>query len=305
MTKSEKSLIFILVFMLVFIFFFWRDHIDLQKDLVIKNEQQVLNEINLKNKLTQLSSEIEELKLSASAISIYNISANKKIYGKNDNQKLPLASLSKTMTVIVALESNPKKEILISKEALKQEGVYGLSENEIWNFYDLAKFTLISSSNDSAYALAEGDTDFIKKMNDKAQEIGMVSTEFKNVTGLDIDMQNAGNYGTAIDANKLAIYAFKRYPLIFRDTSLKEEVFKSKSGFIYQIQNTNISISRIPNILFSKTGLTSLAGGNLTIIFRDRNNDELAITVLGSTPSGRFSDVENLVELLYNKSYEI
>lgn len=291
--------------MLVFIFFFWRDHIDLQKDLVIKNEQQVLNEINLKNKLTQLSSEIEELKLSASAISIYNISANKKIYGKNDNQKLPLASLSKTMTVIVALESNPKKEILISKEALKQEGVYGLSENEIWNFYDLAKFTLISSSNDSAYALAEGDTDFIKKMNDKAQEIGMVSTEFKNVTGLDIDMQNAGNYGTAIDANKLAIYAFKRYPLIFRDTSLKEEVFKSKSGFIYQIQNTNISISRIPNILFSKTGLTSLAGGNLTIIFRDRNNDELAITVLGSTPSGRFSDVENLVELLYNKSYEI
>lgn len=304
MTKYEKGLIFVLVFMGIFIFFFWRGHINLQKDLVIKKEQQVLKEINLKNKLTQLSSAIEKLELSAIAVSVYNISSNKKVYGKNDNQKLPLASLAKTMTVIVALENMTNKEVVISNESLKQEGVYGLSENEIWDFYDLAKFALISSSNDAAYALAEGNIDFLEKMNNKAQEIGMVSTEFKNVTGLDINTQNAGGYGTAEDANKLAIYALKKYPLIFKDTALEEKVFKSKSGFIHQIQNTNISLAKIPNVLFSKTGLTNLAGANLTVILKDKEGNEFAITVLGATPLGRFTDIEKIVNLLYNVSYE-
>lgn len=304
MTKYEKGLIFVLVFMGIFLFFFWRGYINTQKDLVIKNEQQVLEEINLKNKFNKLSNEIGKLELSAFAVSVYDISSNRKVYGRNDNQKLPLASLAKTMTVIVAFKNITEKEITISSESLKQDGIYGLSENEVWDIYDLAKFALISSSNDAAYALAEGDVEFLKKMNDKAQEIGMINTNFKNVTGLDIDSQNPGNYGTAQDANKLAIYALKKYPLVFKETALKEKVFQSKSGFIYNIQNTNTSLSKLPNVLFSKTGLTLLAGGNLTVIFKDKKDTEFVITVLGATPSGRFSDVEKIVNLLYNYDYE-
>jgi D-alanyl-D-alanine carboxypeptidase len=53
----------------------------------------------------------------------------------------------------------------------------------------------------------------------------------------------------------------------------------------------------MPNILFSKTGYTVLAGGNLTIIFKDKMKHDIAITVLGSTISGRFSDMEKLVNI--------
>lgn len=246
---------------------------------------------------------LEDTPVLAKAVSVYNISQNKKIYGKNDEVALPIASLVKIMTVAIALNSYEMDDILsISPSAINQTGDYGLFAGERWTAYDLAKFTLISSANDGAYALWENNPDsFLEKMNGKARKIGMEDTFFSSFTGLDADLTKAGAYASASDVNTMAMYGFQAYPeIFFHATTLPEINLASVSGFVHNFKNTNPIVEKFPKLLLSKTGYTELAGGNLTIIFMNKRGEEIAVTVLGSTFEGRFSDMEKLVNVLYN-----
>lgn len=255
----------------------------------IKREEQ--RPINVENSL-------KNTPIIAKAYSIYDISLGKKIYGMNDDVPLPLASLTKTMSMVVVLNNyKDDEEVVISKAAINQAGNFGIYANEHWNVIDLAKLTLISSANDGIYAMLENDPRHLEKMNNKAKKIGMLKTVFLNSTGLDLNASKAGATGTAEDANAMAIYGLKSRPAVFGSTVLPNITLKSKSGFIHNVANTDIILNKIPNIEFSKTGYTELAGGNLTVIFKDKMGHDIAITVLGSTFSGRFSDMEKLVNI--------
>ena len=259
---------------------------------ISENEEKRI--IKMQNALSQVSVE-------AKAFSVYDIDFNREIYGKDQNEMLPLASLSKTMTVLNALADYELDHIItISPNAISQFGNYGFFVNEKWNVKNLVKFTLIGSSNDGAYALAENDSDFLRKINTKARKIGMGNSLFLNATGLDIDVEagKAGAYASAYDANIMAVYAFKARPEVFSVTVLPEIILKSESGHIHNIKNTDILLGKIPDLLFSKTGFTKLAGGNLSIIFKNKDGHRIAITVLGSSMEARFSDMEKLVNML-------
>ena len=259
---------------------------------VFQNEEK--NIVNIGNKFS-------EVQVEAKAVSVYDIDSNLEIYGKNQNEILPLASLVKTMTVLVALDDYKiNQSITIKPNALSQFGDYGLLSYEKWNVKDLAKFTLIGSSNDGAYALVGDSKDFLEKMNSKARRIGMENFSFFNFTGLDINEAKAGAFASAKDANIMASYALRAYPEVFTATVLPEISLKSQIGFVHNIKNTNLILDKIPNPLFSKTGFTTLVGGNLTIIFKNKDEHRIAITVLGSTQDGRFSDMEKLVNVFYN-----
>jgi len=252
-------------------------------------------------KTEEIKTILDGIPVLARAVSIYDITENKKIYGKNDNEILPPASLAKIMAVIVALNNYHQDNVIsITMDGINQTGDYGLSLNEKWKIKDLAKFTLISSANDGAYALASDDENFLEKMNTKARKIGMENTSFYNFTGLDLDLERAGALATAEDVNTMALYARRAYPEIFGVTIMPEINLKSQSGFVHNFKNTNIIVDKIPGLLFSKTGFTEIAGGNLVIIFKDKKGDEIAITVLGSSFEGRFSDMEKIVNVLYN-----
>ncbi|MFZ2072632.1 MAG: hypothetical protein WAV10_03060 [Minisyncoccia bacterium] len=262
------------------------------------------------NELNNISKNEEEKKIEmqkifsnvsvlAKAVSIYDIDSNEELYGKNQNEILPLASLVKTMTVLVALEGyKTTPTITIKPNAINQFGDYGLLSYERWNIKDLAKFTLVGSVNDGAYALVGDDKNFLGKMNLKAKKIGMKNFSCFNFTGLDFDEKRAGAYASAKDANLMAAYALKAYPDVFSATALPEISLKSEIGLVHTIKNTNIILDKIPNLLFSKTGFTTYVGGNLTIIFKNKDSHRIAITVLGSTQDGRFSDMENLINVL-------
>ena len=155
------------------------------------------------------------------------------------------------------------------------------------------------SANDGAYTLASS-ADFLENMNNKARKIGAENTLFVNFTGLDIDLNTAGALASAEDVNVMAMYAVRAYPEIFYATRTPEINLASESGFTHNFKNTNVVIDKIPNLLFSKTGFTEIAGGNLVIIFRDKKGNDIAVTVLGSTFDGRFSDMETIVNILYN-----
>ena len=267
------------------------------------NERDRLEE----ERIEKIQVSLNDIPILAKAVSIYNISQNKKIYGKNDDIVLPIASLAKIMTVVIALNSyEPDDVISISQDAVNQAGDYGIFVNEKWKVSDIAKFTLISSANDGAYALSENNPDdFLEKINSKAKRIGMEHSYFLNFTGLDIVDKaglpaQAGAFASATDVNTMAMFGLLSYPEIFSVTTLPEINLKSESGFVHNFKSTNIIVDRIPNLLFSKTGYTEVAGGNLVIIFKDKRREEIAVTILDSTFDGRFSDMEKIMEILYN-----
>lgn len=255
----------------------------------------------------QMRLALENTPVLAKAVSVYDISESRKIYGKNDDAVLPIASLAKIMTVVEGLRSRDMNEMVyISPEAVKQAGDFGIFAYEKWKLGDLAKFTLVVSANDGAFALSERGKDFLVNINSKVRRLGAANTIFANPTGLDIytedkkEIIGAGVFATAEDVNAMAVYGLKAYPEVFSATTLPELNLKSESGFDHNFKNTNILVGKIPNLLFSKTGFTDTAGGSLAIIFKDKNDHEIAVTVLGSTFTGRFEDMEKIVGALYN-----
>lgn len=287
-TRQENSLIFILILLLTFGGFFLYG--DYERDMEIRLLQE-----HEDNSILTLTQKLDALEVEAKAISIYDVNLNKKIYGKNDTTILPMASLVKSLSVIVALEDETEDQVRISPNAFKEEGDNGLYVDELWDKNELAKFSLFVSSNDGVIALSENKQDFIDKLNEKAKKIGLEKTFFINASGLDIKDDSGGAYTTAEEANQLALFALRARPDIFEVTKNMNITFKSYSGFEHKVLNTNIIAGNIPNLLFSKTGNTDLAGGNLTIVFKNDHDRTFAVTILGSTQSGRFSDMQKVV----------
>ncbi len=263
----------------------------------------------------QLEIALENIELLAKSVLVYDITDSKKIYGKNENEVLPIASLAKIMTVVEGLRGRDVNDVVeVSPEAVRQAGDFGIFAYEKWRVGDLAKFTLVVSANDGAYALSEQEDNFLGNINSKVRRLGAANTLFANPTGLDVypasnasSIANAGGrekpigagvVASAEDVNTMAIYGLKAHPEIFSATTLPELNLVSESGFQHNFKNTNILVGKIPNLLFSKTGFTGKAGGSLVIIFKDKNSHDIAVTVLGSTFDGRFEDMEKIVDVL-------
>src|SRR3989344_7227591 len=241
---------------------------------------------------------------------VFDIKNNKTLFELNADEVLPLASITKMLLAPVAFDILlPDTEILINKEFLEPEGDTGLLSDERWLLKDLVTFSLTVSSNDGARAIASvagaknlntndyelGRTHFVSLMNKKAKEFGMVKTEIRNETGLDEDEEVSGAYSTAREVSLLFKKLLSQYPELVGESSTKEARFTSLNGIEHEIKNTNLVVDSIPGVMFSKTGFTDLAGGNLAILFDPSIGRPMIIVVLGSTIDGRFEDIQKLV----------
>ena len=250
---------------------------------------------------------------------VWDVKEQRALFNKNADEQLPLASLTKLMTTLVAHELlNKDTSISISNDAVREDGDSGLSSGEVFDFQNLTDLTLISSSNDGAHALAEntintlvgapGSTQlFVKAMNIRAEEIGLTQTYFKNVTGLDLSQNEAGAYGSARDITFLMEYVLNHQPDLLSKTTLDEIQIPNNVGEMHDVQNTNAVVDDIPGLIASKTGYTELAGGNLVVAVDVGLNHPIIVTVLGSTFNGRFADIMDLIsraraEILYSTS---
>ena len=258
-----------------------------------------------------------EINLEAKAILVFDALENKIIYSLNGEEQLPLASLAKIMTAVVAREILPDyATITVDRDSVKKEGDTGLRVGEKWRARDLLDFTLLVSSNDGAASLAaaaglifagagqntEGlvadaatlENNFVAQMNEKARSLGLAQTYFLNETGLDLQPQVSGGYGSVLDVATLLVYAVEKYPDLFEAT--RSPVFEVSllDGKNRRAKNTNEAVLKIPGLIASKTGYTDLAGGNLAVLFDAGLGHSIAIVVLGSSEQGRFADVEKL-----------
>jgi D-alanyl-D-alanine carboxypeptidase len=266
-----------------------------------------------KNGATVVQSEIpdpfKDINIEGKAAYVFDVSKNKVLYKKNEFEQLPLASLTKLMTALTAYDLFPKdSQIIIKKEFLKEEGDSGLLANESWKLKDLLDFSLVVSSNDGARSVASvigannlntddynlGRRDFITKMNEKAESLGLRQMYFINESGLD-EGSVSGGYGSAIDVEKLLQYLIQHKPEIIEATRFTDIKIDSMNKS-HPAENTNIDVGEIPGLIASKTGYTNLAGGNLAIAFDPSIGRPIIVVVLGSTQEGRFKDVEALIK---------
>lgn len=247
--------------------------------------------------------------LEAKAAYVFDITTGEVLYSHNATTSLPLASVTKLMTALVAHEQVPATTVAaIHAEDIAQEGDSGLLANERWQLKDLIDFTLLVSSNDGASALATASmafstssadvtvrkSEFISLMNQKAQQLGLTGTYFVNESGLDINTEAAGAYGTAADVAALFSYILATYPDIIEATRYERVSFTSIDDFRHPAKNTNDAVHAIPGLIGSKTGLTDLAGGNLVFGMDVGFGRPVAIAILGSSEKGRFTDAEAL-----------
>jgi D-alanyl-D-alanine carboxypeptidase (penicillin-binding protein 5/6) len=259
------------------------------------------------NKYPLVPQEIEEVSLEASAAYVWDVTQQRALYAKNESTALPMASITKLMTSLLAYELVAGDETLaVSLEAVRQEGNSGLSDGETLQLEALSKLALVSSSNDAAYALGanvgallggnDPEQQFVLGMNIKADELGLNTLDFYNTTGLDESTTVPGGIGSAQDVTFLMEHIITTYPELLVPTKTEAQLVYNTSRAYHIAQNTNEVVLDIPNILGSKTGYTDLAGGNLTVAFDAGLNRPIIITVLGSTREARFTDVMTLVQ---------
>jgi D-alanyl-D-alanine carboxypeptidase len=238
---------------------------------------------------------------------VWDIQRQKVLFKKNEDKQLPLASVTKLMTALVAAELLEKNaSVPIEDAAIRQDGDSGFRSGQVFSTASLMDLVLMASSNDGALALAtaagkqltenKSAESFVHAMNIRAKEIGLTNTYFKNPTGLDISSSEGGAYGSARDMAFLMEYIVKNEPDILTLTREEEARVYSKTGEYHDAENTNYYIDKIPELIGSKTGYTDLAGGNLVIAFNAGLNRPIVISVLGSTQQERFSDVITLAE---------
>jgi D-alanyl-D-alanine carboxypeptidase (penicillin-binding protein 5/6) len=242
-----------------------------------------------------------DIKIQAKAAYVKELNTGKVLYAKNENEKLPLASLTKIMTALVAKRNADGNQLVkISEGDLATEGEYYLSSQEIFRLKDLIDITMTGSVNDTATAISgilNNQQAFIDEMNTTAKQIGLSDSTFKNATGLDVNMVTASAKGSAKDISTLLQYVMFNYPDIFETTTVRNVSIKSTDGIVHNIKNTNEITGQINGLIGSKTGYTDLAGGNLALIVDKGLNEPIAIVILGSPNSDtRFDDALEILE---------
>jgi D-alanyl-D-alanine carboxypeptidase len=251
----------------------------------------------------------ENIQIQAQSYIVYDPLSRKIIASKNTNAVLPLASVTKVVTALVATKYISKDEkIQIIQSDLFPEGDSGLTVGDVWSRDELIKFMLSVSSNDGAHALArvagmhitgsvddeiEARSAFVSQMNIYAAENNLSTFAFLNESGLDISTTTYGGIGSVFDTAQLFAKAYFEIPELF-DTTTKSIGFVESNEGTHIARNTNSVASSIPGLTASKTGYTDAALGNLGVVVEIGLGRPVVIVVLHSGRESRFSDVETL-----------
>lgn len=256
-----------------------------------------------------ISIQVNALELNSKYAILYNLTDHEIVYEKDKDKQISIASLTKIMTSIIAIEKigdlNDKVVVPygINEGLLEQNAArVGFIEESTVTYNDLLYGALLPSGADATRALSilisGSEKSYVELMNDKASQIGMINTHFMNVSGFDEE----GHYSTVEDVLKLLKYALKNQKF--------KNIYESKnyttSDNIY-IESTIIAPSKIYNIDVSsikgsKTGFTNAAGYCLASEFVIDNTVFLSVTAkadIDGNPN-HITDVNKMYEYIKN-----
>lgn len=222
---------------------------------------------------------VQALESSNSSILI-EMNSGRIIYESNSNEKKLIASITKIMTAILVIENaNIKETIKVGDEILKMYGtnIY-IQQEELITIEDLLYGLILRSGNDAAIALATyiGGTEekFVDMMNQKARELGMEQTQFKNSHGLD---DYTENYSSAKDMAILSTYAYKNNT--YKKIAGTQKYTTKTSSKSYLWYNRNKLLSQYEFCTGGKNGYTPRAGRTLVTTAEKNNMSLTAVTL--------------------------
>lgn len=239
-------------------------------------------------------------------VTLYNMNEDTLLYSKNDTKKTSIASLTKMMTTLVAIEEIDNLDKIVTIKERDFEGTVGYSKagfkvGDKVTYRDLLYGIILPSGADAVNAVVNntlGYDKFIKKMNETAKKIGMNDTSYANPVGKD----DKNNYSTSNDLAKLLKYALKNKTF---KTIFTTKNYKTSNGI-----NLESTVNRYENILNTneikgaKSGFTKDAGRCLASITTLNNVDYLLVVINSSTTSP-YNAVKDTITIYdyYNNNY--
>ena len=250
--------------------------------------------------------ENDSLNLSSESAILMDAESGKILYEKNIQEKLPMASMTKIMSMLLIMESinagnlNYEETVLISENASGMGGsqVF-LQAGEEYTVNDLLKCIAVSSANDAVVAMAEkisGSIDaFVELMNKRAKELGANNTNFVNPHGLDDD----NHYSTAYDMALIAKELLK-HEEVLKYTSIYEDYLTKPDGSQVWLVNTNRLVRFYDGVDGLKTGYTTEAGYCLTATAKKEDLRLISVVMKAPSAEDRSSDTSTLLSYGFN-----
>jgi serine-type D-Ala-D-Ala carboxypeptidase (penicillin-binding protein 5/6) len=238
----------------------------------------------------------------ARAAILIDVDQDKVLFSKNPDQELDIASLTKLMTLLIIIEKINAGTIKwndwveISTTAANTGGsIINLNAGDQLTVEDLFKGILIKSGNDASIAMAEfisgSVTEFVTEMNNKANELGLQHTHFRNPHGMSVK----NHYSSAADLAKIALILMNNQDVL-KVSRLKYEYIYNQKKWKKRIVNTNPLLGVIPEIDGLKTGVTNTALYCIAVTAANDHKRLLLILIGEPTQNERNLDVVELLE---------
>lgn len=266
-------------------------------------DENIIN-VNSDNNLQDDNAPSNSLNLESGSAILIEQSTGQILYEHNMHEKLRPASVTKVMSILLIMEAIDSGKISLTDNVPCSENAASMGGSQIWldpretlTVDEMLKAICVASANDCVVAMAEyiagSEEAFVQMMNDKAKELGMNDTTFKNCHGLDEDGHVTSSYDISLMSREL----LKNHPDITKYTTIWTDSLRDGKS---QLANTNKLIRTYKGATGLKTGSTSLALYNLSA---SATRDDLSlIAVIMKAPSTkvRFAEAQKLLDYGFN-----
>ena len=241
----------------------------------------------------------QTLDIKAKSAILMEVNTGKILYESNPDEKLPPASITKVMSLLLVMEAIKRNDISLETLVTASEHACSMGGSQIWlepgesmTVDELLKATVIASANDACVALGEliagSEEGFVAQMNAKAASLGMNNTNFVNCTGLDAEGHLTSAHDVAIMSAELIKYdLIKQYSIVWMD-SLRD----GKSELV----NTNKLVRFYEGTTGLKTGTTGSAKYCLSATAQRNGLELVAVILAGETSNDRFNGAKKLLD---------
>jgi serine-type D-Ala-D-Ala carboxypeptidase (penicillin-binding protein 5/6) len=229
------------------------------------------------------------------------------LYEKNAHEKLPPASMTKIMTMLLIMEAIDKGELSYKEKVRASEYAASMGGSQIFlepgeemTVDELLRGIAIGSGNDASVAMAEriagSEEAFVEMMNKKVKELGLKNTSFQNSTGLPAE----GHYSSAYDMAMMARELLK-YEDITKYTGIYEDYLRENTDKKFWLVNTNRLVKFYPGVDGLKTGFTSEAKYCLTATAKKNGMRVIAVVFGASTPKDRNAQITKMLDYAFSQ----
>ncbi len=240
-----------------------------------------------------------KLEIAAKSVVLLEAFTGQVLYEDNSSEKLPPASITKVMSLLLVMEAIDRGDISLEDVVTASEHACSMGGSQIWlepgetmTVDELLKATVIASANDATVALGEtvagSEEGFVAMMNEKAKKLGMNNTHFVNCTGLDADGHLTTAYDVAIMSSELI-----KHPLIKNYSTVWMDSLRNGES---ELVNTNKLVRFYQGATGLKTGTTSGAGYCVSATAERDGMELVAVVMGGDTSNDRFNGAKKLLD---------